>query len=103
MWWATLALQLNGKIVVATVTPLNVEVKYSLGVKALATGAHQRQQLEVMQQGMKNQPCHRHEVLVADLAFLEEIHHLHGPVSKVLTPMSVLEPVGTNFATIQAD
>ena len=80
-----------------------MEVKYSLVVKALATGAHQRRQPEVMQQGVKNQSCHRHEVLVADLTFLEEIHRLHGLVPEVLTLMSMLEPVGTNFATIQTD
>ena len=102
-WWPELVLQLNEQVVVATVVPLNMEVKYSLVVKTFATRAHQRRQPEMMQQGVKNQPCHRHKVLVAGLAFLKEIHRLHGPVPDVLTPMSVLKSVSTNFTTIQAD
>ena len=83
--WPELALRLNEQIVVAAVVPLHMEIKYSLVVKAFATRAHQRRQPEVMQQGVKNQPCHRHEVLVAGLAFLEEIYRFHGFVSDVLT------------------
>ena len=40
-WWPELALRLNEQVVVATVVPLNMEVKYSLVVKAFATRAHQ--------------------------------------------------------------
>ena len=103
MWRPELALRLNGKVVVATVVLLNMEVKHSLVVKTFAAETHQRRQTEVVQQRVKYQPCHRHEVLVTGLTLLEEIHCLHGPVSDVLTPMSVLEPIGTDFATIQAD
>ena len=96
-------LRLNEQVVVAAVVPLHMEIEYILIVKTFAARAHQRRQPEVMQQGVKNQPCHRHKVLVAGFAFLEEIHHLHGPVPHVLTPMSVLKAISTNFVTIQAD
>ena len=56
--WPELALRLNEQVVVAAVVSLNMEVKYSLVVKAFAARAHQRRQPEVMQQGVKNQPCH---------------------------------------------
>ena len=101
--WPELALRLNEQVVVAAVVPLNMEIKYSLVVKTFATRAHQRQQPEMMQQGVKNQPCHQHEVLVAGLTFLKEIHCLHGPVPDVLTPMSVLKPVSSNLTTVQTN
>ena len=101
--WPELALQLNEQVVVAAVVPLNMEVKYSLVVKAFAARAHQRWQPEVMQQGVKNQPCHRHEVLVAGLAFLEEIYRFHGFVSDILTSVEVFEPVSSNLTTVQTN
>ena len=65
-----LALRLDEEIVVTAVVPLNVEVKHSFVVETSTTRAHQQRQPEMMQQGMEYQPCHRHEILVADLTFL---------------------------------
>ena len=101
--WSELALRLNEQVVVAAVVPFNMEVKYSLVVKAFAARAHQRRQPEVMQQGVKNQPCHRHEVLVAGLTFLEEIYRFHGFVANVLTSVEVFEPVSSNLTTVQTN
>ena len=101
--WPELALRLNKQIVVAAVVPLHMQVKNAFIIKTFATRAHQRRQPEVMQQGVKNQPCHRHEVLVAGLAFLEEIYCFHGFVSDVLTLMKVLEPISSNLTTVQTN
>ena len=103
MWWPELVLHLNEQIVVATVVPLHMQIKNTFIIKTFAARAHQRWQPEVMQQRVKNKPCHRHEVLVAGLAFLQEIYHLHGSVPDVLAPMGVLESIRTNLAAVQAD
>ena len=70
MRWPELALRLNKQIVVATVVPLHMYIKNTFIIKTFAARAHQQWQPEVMQQQVKNKPCHRHEVLVAGLAFL---------------------------------
>ena len=96
-------LRLNKQIVVAAVVPLHMYIKNTFIIKTFAARAHQRWQPEVMQQRVKNKLCHRHEVLVAGLAFLQEIYRLHGLVPDVLAPMSVLKSICANFTTIQAD
>ena len=51
---------------------------------------------------MEYQPCHRYEILVANLTFLEKIDRFHGPVPDIMTSMNVLESVGPDFAAVQA-
>ena len=51
---------------------------------------------------MEYQPCHRHEILAADLTFLEKIDCFHGPVPDIMTLMNVLESVGSDFTAVQA-
>ena len=96
-------LQLNEQVVVTAVVPFNVEVEHSFVVKAFSTGAHQRGQPEVVQQAVEYQPGHRHEVLVAGLTFFEEIHCFHGFVPHILAVVHVLEPISSDFATVQTD
>ena len=51
---------------------------------------------------MEYQLCHQHEILVADLTFLEKIDHFHGPVPDIMTSMNVLESLGSDLTTVQA-
>ena len=103
MWWPELALLLNRQVVVAAVVLFNMEVEHSLVVEALTTGAYQRGQPEVVQQAVEYQPGHRHEVLVAGLTLLEEIHRFHGFVPHILAVVCMLEPVSSDFAAVQTD
>ena len=41
MRWSELVLRLNKQVVVATVVPLHMEIKYTLIVKTFAARAHQ--------------------------------------------------------------